>query len=70
MQPRTATQGRSGGIDADSRGGASGSGLPDQTHQLVARGHLMAADARPFGTMGCRVGDHASTSVPNASVDP
>src|SRR5699024_9726252 len=52
MEPCSAAGGRPGGVDADARSGTAGSGLPDQTHQVGARGHLTAADARALGTVG------------------
>src|SRR5699024_12789100 len=67
MEPRSAAGSRSRGIDADAGGGSSGSGLPDQTHQLVARGHLTAADARALRSVSGGAGDHSSTSDPSFS---
>src|SRR5690606_8070943 len=52
MEPRSAAGGRSGEIGADARSDTVGDVLPDQTHQLIARGHLAAADARALGSRG------------------
>src|SRR5690625_7057759 len=65
MEPRPAAGRRPGGVDADAWSGAVGSGLPDQTHQLRASGHLSAADACALGDVGVGVRHQRSTSVPS-----
>ena len=69
MEPRSATGGRPTGVDPDARSGAVGSGLPDQTHQLIARGGLTAAHAGALGAVGGGVGHLDSTSVPSTTGD-
>lgn len=63
MEPRPAAGSRSLRIDAH-LGRSSGRGsIPDQTHELVARGLLSTADARALGPMVCGARIHTVTSV-------